>query len=117
MTNTKHGQKRLKERTGNSKKNDRLLKLAIERGLRHKDTKNRLNKYLTKQFLKYKTATQMRVYQDEVFMFSKEFELITVIDLPRNLRKHAYNTNRKDDKEVVVNEENNSVATNSNYGI
>lgn len=97
MQNTKHGEQRLKERTGNSKKNTRILQLALERGLRHKDTKGQLSKYITKLFFKNKTACNVRVYQGKVFLFTRDETLITVLELPKNLTKQALDTCRVED--------------------
>lgn len=94
MRNTTHGSKRLKQRAGHSKKNDRVLKLALDRGLRHSDTKGQLNKYITKLYFKNRSAENIRVYQGKVFLFTRNEVLITVLDLPKNLMNQAIHTKR-----------------------
>lgn len=84
---TNHAKDRLKERAGISKSNDRILELALTRGISHSETKGKLNKYLTKLYFYNETANNIKVYQEKVFIFDDKV-LITVLNLPNELKKY-----------------------------
>lgn len=91
MKVTKHANKRIRERCGVNKKScDRLAQLAFERGIPHKRTKGRLNKWLTKVFFKNERANNIRVYGDKVYIFCDE-TLITVYQIPQEITKDMKN--------------------------
>lgn len=92
---TNHSEKRIKERTGLSKKqSDKLALNALEHGITHREAKGNLKKYLDKLFLSHGKANNMRVYNQKVFLFDRN-TLITVINLPTNLVKIANDINKK----------------------
>lgn len=94
---TNHARDRMKERCGFNKSSiDRMAKIAYNKGLRHKDCGGRLNKYITNIYFEYETANQIRIYGDKVYLFKDEL-LITVFNLPNNLKDIANKTRRKDD--------------------
>ena len=87
---TKHAGKRVKERTGVGKSEDKIQRLAekaLERGYTHAQTKGNLRKILDKHFLSHKTANNMRVYGGNLYIFRNR-TLITVIPLPSNIINH-----------------------------
>jgi hypothetical protein len=86
---TKHAQERLKERMGvNKQAGDRLAKIAMEKGLTHAETNGRLKSLLDDIFLKHKTANNMRIYSEKVFLFHDEI-LITVLPLDQEYKRIA----------------------------
>lgn len=85
---TEHAKKRLKERNGlNNKSIDRMAEKALNEGIRHNQTKGRLNKYLTALFFKNTNASNIRLYGDKAYLFTKDDRLITVLQIPHSLTK------------------------------
>jgi hypothetical protein len=83
---THHGTKRIRERCGIKAKGvDRLAKIAFEKGLTHSETKGELKRYITSLYFYNKTANNIRIYGDKVYIFCDEV-LVTVLDLPRTYR-------------------------------
>ena len=90
MRVSKHANKRIHERINVPKSAiDKLATKALEEGITHKEATGQLSKYLDKLFLTHTNNAKMRVYNQKVFIFSSEDTLITVIDLPTNLKKVA----------------------------
>lgn len=88
---TKHGSKRTKERVGLSKKlADKNAKRAFDNGIKHSDTSGQLNKYFTGLYMQNKTANNIRIYCDKVYIFCGE-KLVTVFDLPAKYRRLVRN--------------------------
>lgn len=86
MVVTNHAKKRMKKRVGTSCKNyDKIAQKAIDDGIRHEETKGNLCKWLDKLFLSHGVGANMRIYHQKVFIFTKEYVLVTVIDVPSNL--------------------------------
>lgn len=82
---TYHAQQRVKDRLGLSKKlADKKAQEALDYGIRHKDTKGNLNRYLTGLYFNNKAANNIRVYNQKVYIFADEL-VITVLNLPHNL--------------------------------
>lgn len=80
---SKHGSDRMRERMSVNKKSvQRVAENAFERGLHHNETNGSLHRFLDSLYLSHKTARNIRVYNNEIFIFSVERNLITVIDLP-----------------------------------
>ena len=87
MKITKHAKGRLKERNGLNKKSiNRIVEKALQDGITHAQTKGRLNKWVTEQFLHSRTANNIRLYGDKAYIF-KDCTLITVLQIPANLMK------------------------------
>lgn len=83
---TSHAKKRLKKRLGLPK--SALIKAAqtaFDVGVNHSDTKGSAKRYLTHLFFKNKTATNLRVYGDFVYVFCG-LTLVTVHQLPLKYR-------------------------------
>ena len=84
-----HAYDRAKERLSLNKKAFlRLAESAFIKGVRHSDTKGSLNKHITKMWFKYRSANNVRIYGENIFLF-KDNSLVTVYQLPNNLRKHV----------------------------
>ena len=89
MVVTKHAIKRVKERTGLKKKlAEKLLTKALVDGIKHKDTKGKLRKYMDWIYFSHETGTNVRLYNNYVFVCNKE-TFITIFMLPQQYRKIA----------------------------
>ena len=99
MTNnlyiTNHSERRFKERTGLPKRlvTKKAIE-ALERGITHAETTGPLRKYYDKLYLDHKTANNIRVMHNMVYIFYFDV-LITVFPLPQSLRKTAAKIWRK----------------------
>ncbi len=83
---TNHAKKRFKRRVGLSKAAcQKHAEIAYEHGVTHAETRGRAKRYLTKLFLQYRNANQLRVYGQFVYVFN-DVVLITVIHLPKSVR-------------------------------
>lgn len=91
---TKHAYERAKERLNFSKGVlEKMAKKAFKDGIKHKETKGNLNKYVTGIWFRYKHSNNVRIYGEVIFFFAGNI-LITLYQLPNNLRvyiKHARN--------------------------
>lgn len=101
-TITKHGSERVRERIGVNKKSTlRQAELALERGLTHSDTKGKLEKWVNSKTLTHKVKgkafCEYRIYNSKLFVFenAESNKLITVIEIPNNLRKIADKINKQ----------------------
>lgn len=92
---TNHGEQRVKDRIGLSKKksND-ISEKALMYGIKHCETKGNLKKYFDSLYFKNRTANNIRIYHEKVFIFSNK-TLITVLDLPNNLKGACNKINAK----------------------
>lgn len=81
MKVTEHAYDRMSERIGlNSSASQRMAQKALEKGIKHNETSGKLNRYLSSLFYAYKTANNIRIYGEHVYLFSNEV-LITVLYL------------------------------------
>lgn len=88
MNISQHAHKRMKERCGfNKKSQERMARKAFEDGITHKQTKGRLNKWVTSLFFKNCNANNIRIYGDMAYIFAGE-TLVTVIPVPNNIKKN-----------------------------
>lgn len=86
---TKHAYDRAKERLKwKSKVLNKMAEKAFLEGIRHKDTKGSLMRYLTKLWFNYKHCNNVRIYGENIFLFCDN-RLITIYQLPNDLRKHV----------------------------
>jgi hypothetical protein len=60
---------------------------AFTDGIRHSDTRGRLNKWVTSLYFYNRTADNIRLYGDKAYIFA-ESTLVTVIQIPPDLRKY-----------------------------
>lgn len=88
---TKHGSERVNRRMGIPKKGvERQFKLALERGIKHGDTKGQLNKWVTKIALNSQNPHHVVLYNGHAFVYATQGGvplLITVLPIPSNLMK------------------------------
>lgn len=85
---TKHAYDRAKERMSWKKRTlDRMAEKALTNGVKHKDTKGRLNKHISEIWRKYKNANNVRIYGQDFFLFRNN-TLITVYRVPNDLIKY-----------------------------
>ena len=83
---TNHAKKRFKQRLGLPKSACQThAQIAFDKGFKHTDAKGRARRYLDKTYFEYRTATQMRVYGEYLYLFCGH-TLITVFILPKRLR-------------------------------
>lgn len=86
---TEHAYQRAKERLGFGRAAvDKMASKAFYDGVVHKQAKGRLKKYFDRLYFEYRTANNIRVYGENVFLFSGQ-TLITVYQLPNDLKKLA----------------------------
>ena len=92
---TDHAARRTKERLGLSKKvSGKNAEKALRYGIRHSDTSGSLNRYISALYWKHKTANNVRIYCNNVYIFHGE-TLITIFPLPQKYRKTAARIDRK----------------------
>lgn len=65
----------------------RIAKQAFIKGIKHNETKGRLNRYLTKTYFKEESADNIRIFHEFIWIFSKNI-LITEYPIPRHLKKY-----------------------------
>lgn len=89
ITITQHAYDRSKERLGFDRPaTDKMALKAFTDGVAHGQAKGRLKRYFDKLYLEYKNANNVRVYGENIFLFSGS-TLITVYQLPHDLKKLA----------------------------
>ena len=83
---SKHAEKRLRERCGlNSKSCNRMANRAFESGIKHKETKGKLCKWIDSLYFRDGSANNIRLYGDKAYIFCNDI-LVTVIQIPSDLR-------------------------------
>lgn len=91
MRVSRHAKDRIKERVGIPKKSsDRLVQKVLEKGVERRQTKGRLNKWLTSKYYnnpRY-NETRIYVYGDKAYIFANN-TLITVIQIPQDIARDA----------------------------
>lgn len=86
---TEHAYERAKERLSwNTKVLDKMAEKAYNEGIKHADTKGQLKKYVDKIWFKHKVCNNIRIYGENIFLFGNN-RLITIYQLPNELRKHV----------------------------
>ncbi len=84
---TNHGKAQMKRRIGVGKGFARKnAKRAFQKGIAHSETTGVLRSWLNAQYLKEKTATNMRIYKGFLYIFSGEV-LVTTYALPEDIRQ------------------------------
>ena len=87
MNVSSHAKQRLKERCGfNKKPYERMAEKVFNEGITHKQTKGRLNKWITSLFFKNRNANNIRIYGDNAYIFCGE-TLVTVIPIPLSIKR------------------------------
>ena len=88
---SKHAEERLKGRCGlNKKACKRIVQKAFDEGIKHSQTKGRLNKWITSLYFKNQRADNIRIYGDKAYIFCSVV-LVTVIQVPVSLMKDLKN--------------------------
>lgn len=86
MRMTTHASARMRERMGVPKRAvAKLAETALSEGKRHSDFAGSIRRYLDGVFLQHRSATNMRVYAQHLFIFDGE-TLITAWMLPPKFR-------------------------------
>lgn len=84
---SQHGNIRTRHRCGVPKRAvNKVVDEAFNKGITHAETVGSLNRYITSLYFYNKTANNIRLYKDKVFIFSGS-TLITVLNLPRKYIK------------------------------
>ena len=92
---TQHAYDRAKERLRwRPEVLDKMAEKAFVDGVEHKDTKGSLNRYITKLWLEYRRANNIRIYGENIYLFCGN-ALVTVFQLPNNMRKRAKKSKHK----------------------
>ena len=92
---TDHAADRFRERTGLPKRLvTKTAQKALEQGITAADTVGQLRRYLDGLYLAHRSANNIRAYCGRVYIFHFD-TLITVYDLPNNLRKQAEKAQRR----------------------
>jgi len=100
-TESDHAKKRMKERLGTNKQAaHRIAVNALNKGITHSDTSGSLKRFMDALFLSHRTASNMRIYNNAVFIFDKMEHLITVIPVPGKYYKSVKKIN--DSKKDVI---------------
>lgn len=95
VTMTQHAVKRTKERAGIPKSAaTRNAEKALQFGIQHNETSGSLNRYLTGLYFKHKTANNVRIYCNNVYIFNGA-KLITMFQLPQKYRGTAKKNSRR----------------------
>ena len=95
VTITEHAFDRAKERLAlNEGAFKKIVTRAYLQGIRHRDTKGTLNDYITKLYMQYKNANNIRIYGEVVYLFNNH-TLITLYQIPNDLKKYLKPKNTK----------------------
>jgi hypothetical protein len=96
---TNHAEKRAKRVLPNKKAAMEIAQEAFDEGIRHEETAGRLRRYIDWLYFREKTANNIRIYHQKVFLFHGDV-LITIFDLPQSLNTsvEAIKKKRKLDK-------------------
>lgn len=66
----------------------RLAQKAFNEGLRQSDASGKLGRYMDKIYFEHRTANNLRIYGDNLFIFSHNI-LITTYQVPSDLKKYV----------------------------
>lgn len=100
---TNHAKKRTKKRIGISKKDaDRNAQKAYHFGIKHSDTKGKLQKYIDFLYLSHGKSNNTRIYNRKVYLFHNEV-LITVLNLPYRFNDLCDKLQKKINEEKIKN--------------
>lgn len=91
---THHAEERTKRVVTSKKKALEIAEEAFGFGIKHEETTGRLRKYLTGLYLQERTANNIRIHHQKVFLFNNNI-LITILNLPQNLNNSVESIKRK----------------------
>ena len=84
---THHAKRRMHDRIGISKGSAKKYATRVLReGIKHENTKGRLREWMDYEYLKYRTANNMRYYAGKLYIFRGEM-LITVLNADSDMEK------------------------------
>lgn len=84
---SKHAEKRMRERCGlNKKAVERMAEKAYYNGIKHSETRGKLNKWISHKYLAKEKANNIRICGDKAFVFCDDV-LVTVLQIPRIIVK------------------------------
>jgi len=90
MRLTRHGRERLRGRMGLSGgAPERMAQRALEHGLPPAAFVGRLRRYLDGRMLLHPGGCNLRVYGEAVYVFDAHEALVTVLQVPRDMRAAA----------------------------
>ena len=85
-----HGEKRLRKRSHIRKKNtEKFSDIISEYGLRHRDTTGSLRRYMDRLWYYNEGTRDIIAYNQKIYIIGYNDTLITVFDIPFNLRAQA----------------------------
>lgn len=92
---TEHGEQRVKDRVGVSKKiADKVTQKALEKGIQHCETVGSLKRYMDKLYFQHRKANNMRIFNRKVYIFNDN-TLITILDLPSKYHNTVDKINKR----------------------
>lgn len=88
MRISRFAERQLRERCGLNKKSmQRMTERAFKQGIRYRDTKGRLYKWVSNLYYNYpRNGNDIRIYGDKAFVFCKD-TLVTIVQIPHYLTK------------------------------
>jgi hypothetical protein len=101
---SKHAKKRMKERTSlsNNQINSTVEKI-LKYGISHGDVSSGdLKKYFDLIYLQHNKSTKTRIYGNYVYCISSNNVIITLFELPINLRKRSKAIQLKKHKKLII---------------
>lgn len=79
ITLTKHAINRARDRLSLTERSlQRLSEKAFLDGIKHADTKGKLNRFINRKYLNNPAATNIRIYGEVIFFFSSDYTLMTL---------------------------------------
>lgn len=89
MKLTKHAILRAKQRMGlNEHSLERIAEKALKEGIPRNSLKGRLRKYVDSLWLAEKNSSNVRLWSEYAFLFTKSGILITILSLPNEMKNY-----------------------------
>lgn len=66
---------------------EKMAKRALKEGIKHSDTVGKLKRYISKLFLQYRKANNIRIYGQNIYFFHNNY-LLTIYRVPTKLIKY-----------------------------
>ena len=103
MIITRHGDQRTRKRVGvNRSAVAKLAKKALDNGIARDDTHGGLRRYLDYVSHRNSRPVIIRVWSEKVWVYSEDYILITVLDLPQKYRNRANGMMKKGESDAVA---------------
>ena len=94
LNQSKHGQKRIRERSCKSKRQNQL---ALERGMDKSEFSGSFRRYLDKLTYKESYYIKLKIYANDIFLYNTDGMLVTVLNIPSKYLKYLKNSNSKEE--------------------